>query len=46
MALLGAMSHVGITVSDLDDAMQFFKPFLEFLGYEFGMRSRMRMGSA
>ena len=34
MPLLGAMSHVGITVSDLNDAMEFFKPFLEFLGYE------------
>ena len=28
------MCHVGITVSDLDDAMEFFRPFLEFLGYE------------
>ena len=34
MPLLGAMCHVGITVSDLDDAMEFFRPFLEFLGYE------------
>ena len=34
MPLLGAMCHVGVTVRDLDDAMQFFTPFLEFLGYE------------
>lgn len=34
MPLLGAICHVGITVSDLDNAMGFFKPFLEFLGYE------------
>ena len=34
MPLLGAMCHVGITVSDLNGAMEFFKPFLEFLGYE------------
>ena len=34
MPLLGAMCHVGVTVSDLNDAMEFFKPFLEFLGYE------------
>jgi glyoxylase I family protein len=28
------MNHVSITVSDLTRAMGFFKPFLEFLGYE------------
>ncbi|HEY6421630.1 MAG TPA: VOC family protein [Candidatus Binataceae bacterium] len=33
MPLLGSMNHVSITVSDLTDAMGFFKPFLEFLGY-------------
>lgn len=27
------MNHVSITVSDLTRAMEFFKPFLEFLGY-------------
>jgi len=27
------MNHVSITVGDLTGAMQFFKPFLEFLGY-------------
>jgi len=27
------MNHVSITVSDLTKAMGFFKPFLEFLGY-------------
>ena len=34
MPLLGTTCHVGITVSDLNDAMEFFRPFLEFLGYE------------
>jgi glyoxylase I family protein len=34
MPLLGAMNHVSITVRDLDDAMKFYRPFLEFLGYE------------
>jgi glyoxylase I family protein len=29
------MNHVSITVSDLTRAMEFFKPFLEFLGYRF-----------
>jgi glyoxylase I family protein len=33
MPLLGSMNHVSITVSDLTDAMRFFKPFLESLGY-------------
>lgn len=33
MPLLGSMNHVSITVSDLPRAMGFFKPFLEFLGY-------------
>jgi glyoxylase I family protein len=33
MPLLGSMNHVSITVSDLTRAMGFFKPFLEFLGY-------------
>jgi glyoxylase I family protein len=34
MALLGSLNHVSITVRDLDAAMGFFGPFLEFLGYE------------
>ena len=34
--LLGSINHVSITVSDLIEAMKFFKPFLEFLGYEIG----------
>jgi len=33
MPLLGSMNHVSITVGDLTKAMEFFKPFLEFLGY-------------
>ena len=28
-----AIHHLALTVSDLDDAMRFFTPLLEFLGY-------------
>ena|SRR5215472_10477677 len=40
--LLGSINHVSITVSDLPKAMEFFRPFLEFLGYTVGeiMKSR------
>ncbi len=31
--LLGSINHVSLTVSDFDEAMKFFRPFLEFLGY-------------
>src|SRR6266481_5945353 len=34
--LLGSINHVSITVTNLADAMKFFKPFLEFLGYQIG----------
>ena len=34
--LLGSINHVSITVSDLDNAMKFFGPFLEMLGYSVG----------
>ena len=34
--LHGSINHVSITVSDLASAMKFFKPFLEFLGYQIG----------
>jgi len=34
--LKGSINHVSITVSNLIEAMKFFKPFLEFLGYEIG----------
>jgi len=34
--LTGSINHVSITVSDLTEAMKFFKPFLEFLGYNIG----------
>jgi glyoxylase I family protein len=34
--LLGSINHVSITVSDLAKAMEFFRPFLEFLGYHTG----------
>lgn len=30
---LGTINHASITVSDLDQAMAFFDPFLDFLGY-------------
>lgn len=32
--LHGSLNHVSLTVSDLDKAMQFFRPFLEFFGYQ------------
>jgi glyoxylase I family protein len=34
--LTGSINHVSITVSDLTEAMKFFKRFLEFLGYQIG----------
>jgi glyoxylase I family protein len=34
--LLGSINHVSITVSDLEAAMTFFRPLLEFLGYTIG----------
>jgi catechol 2,3-dioxygenase-like lactoylglutathione lyase family enzyme len=34
--LHGSINHVSITVSDLNRAMRFFGPFLEFLGYTIG----------
>ncbi len=34
--LHGSINHVSITVSDLPAAMEFFGPFLEFLGYTVG----------
>lgn len=30
----GTLNHVSITVSHLDTAMAFFRPFLEFFGFE------------
>jgi catechol 2,3-dioxygenase-like lactoylglutathione lyase family enzyme len=30
---LGTINHASITVSDLDDAMQFFEPWLDFMGF-------------
>jgi glyoxylase I family protein len=30
---LGTLNHVSITVSDLDEAMSFFEPLLDLLGY-------------
>ena len=34
--LLGSINHVSITVSDLEAAMSFFRPLLEFLGFAVG----------
>lgn len=34
--LHGSINHVALTVSDLSNAMAFFGPFLEFLGYTVG----------
>ncbi len=31
--LQGSINHVAITVSDVPEAMKFFRPFLRFLGY-------------
>lgn len=33
MELHGTINHIALTVSDLDDALKFFEPFLEALGY-------------
>ncbi len=34
--LKGSINHVSVTVSDLDEAMAFFGPLLELLGYSVG----------
>lgn len=34
--LKGSINHVSVTVSNLDEAMVFFGPVLEFLGYALG----------
>ncbi len=33
VTILGTINHVAITVSELDQAMTFFGPWLDFLGY-------------
>jgi catechol 2,3-dioxygenase-like lactoylglutathione lyase family enzyme len=33
VTMLGTINHVSITVGDLDQAMTFFEPWLDFLGY-------------
>jgi glyoxylase I family protein len=35
---LGSINHVSITVSDLDAAMGFFEPWLDFLGFTYHER--------
>ncbi len=35
---LGTINHVAVTVSDLDRAMAFFGPWLDFLGYTYHER--------
>lgn len=32
----GTINHVAITVENLEDALDFFRPFLEFLGFDVG----------
>ena len=36
MSLHGSLNHVSITVADIEAAMEFFGPLLEFLGYSIG----------
>jgi len=36
MTLHGSINHVALTVSDLDSAMAFLRPLLEFFGYAVG----------
>lgn len=36
IGLHGSINHVSITVSDLDEAMGFFRPLLHFFGYSVG----------
>jgi len=43
--LLGSINHVSVTVSDLPEAMKFFRPLLEFLGYTVGKISQSRSGA-
>lgn len=38
MTMLGTINHIAITVSDLDEAMKFFEPFLDFLGFSYRER--------
>jgi catechol 2,3-dioxygenase-like lactoylglutathione lyase family enzyme len=35
---LGTINHVSVTVSNLDTAMEFFEPWLDFLGYTYHER--------
>ncbi len=35
----GTINHISVTVSDLDEAMLFFGPFLEYFGYTIGRPS-------
>src|SRR5260370_5308544 len=43
--LHGSINHVSITVSDLPEAMKFFGPLLEFLGYTVGAVQVSRAGA-
>lgn len=40
--LLGSINHVSITVKDVDTAMGFFRPLLEFLGFTVGVEEHAR----
>jgi catechol 2,3-dioxygenase-like lactoylglutathione lyase family enzyme len=43
--LLGSINHVSITVKDLDAAMRFFRPLLEFLGFTVGLEAHEHAGT-
>jgi len=43
--LHGSINHVSITVSNLREAMKFFTPLLEFMGYTVGPIFNSRTGS-
>jgi catechol 2,3-dioxygenase-like lactoylglutathione lyase family enzyme len=43
--LLGSVNHLAITVSDLPEAMRFYTPLLELLGYDVGPIFRSGSGA-
>ncbi len=42
--LLGSVNHVSITVRDLEAAMRFFRPLLEFMAFTVGAIRRHASG--
>ena len=43
--LLGSINHVSITVKDLDAAMSFFRPLLEFMDFTIGIEAHDYAGT-